>query len=995
MTDAQLYQQAKRIFLSATELSGDKRTAYIRDAVKNNEPLESLVNQLIAGDEDSGSGVAAILEDGAIRALADDGSGLPSSFADILESEPPQHPKRIGKYDIVRFIAEGGMGTVYEATTQNPTRHVALKIVRASNMTAAARRRFQFEIEILAKLEHPGIGRLYDAGTADTDRGPLPFLAMEFIDGVDLLTYADKHSFSPRQRLTLFAFVADAVHYAHQKGVIHRDLKPSNILVESVSGQPKILDFGVARVMDDDIERATMTSDVGQLIGTLSYMSPEQLNTDAGGVDTRTDVYALGVIMYELLAGKPPFDIRGKSVVDAGRIIRDTDAPKVGTISRSLAGDIETIVTKALEKDRDRRYQSAADLAADIRRFLNNEPITARPQTVIYSLTRFAKRHTGLVAGVAIAAIALVAGTIVATSLAISESKQRVIAEKESAKSEAVVVFLQDMFAALNPEKSTDTDISVREFLDLSAEQALDESTIPEPSIRAAVLHVLGNAYIELGYDVKAEPLLSEALDIVKRDEPPNVPALGESLRLLSRSYARQSRLEEAEKLAERAVVLYREHYGLQDDLTALAINDLAIIVDNKGDLERAEQLYRESLQIREAIGEPRAIATSLSNVGDILHNAGRVKESLEYHQRALDFRRKHLRPDHPRLATTLNNIAPILQDMGRFDEAREMFEEALAIREQVYPDDHPFLAITYNNIGAFHISTGDFQAARTMLEKALIVLKKRGREKHPNTAKTMINLAQVVAKLGDHDEAIRQMDEALVILRHHLSDDHPAIGKAMHNLAFLHKETGNMKSGIALLHQAKSIFENRLGGEHPLVAKCHHSISVFLAEAGRLKEAVAEMKQCLKLRQNPNSSSDITLAQTHYDLAAILFMAGQIDETITHCDSAAQIWSTTDNKMTQAKALLLALHANLLHGQSELQNTRDLIHDIETLFDDIEDGDPWSVSYFAYLKSISDNGGGNADVLCEQLIPVEDSAPLLRRFIAEKCNDAGESIAD
>src|SRR5262245_20596627 len=305
---------------------------------------------------------------------------------------------KVGGYTITRLIGEGGMGAVYEAEQDQPRRTVALKVIKAGFASPELLRRFAQESQALGRLQHPGIAQIYDAGTADTGYGPQPYFAMEFIRGETLIEYVRKHRLNTNQRLEIMAKVCDAVHHAHQRGLIHRDLKPGNILVDE-TGQPKILDFGVARVTDSDAQ-ATMQTDVGQLVGTLAYMSPEQVLADPLELDTRSDVYALGVILYELLAGQLPYVI-SKKIHEVLHTIREEDPSRLSSINRSFRGDIETIAAKALEKDKARRYASAAELASDIERYLKDEPIAAQPPTTLYQVQKFTRRHKALVSGIA------------------------------------------------------------------------------------------------------------------------------------------------------------------------------------------------------------------------------------------------------------------------------------------------------------------------------------------------------------------------------------------------------------------------------------------------------------------------------------------------------------------------------------------------------------------------------------------------------------------
>jgi hypothetical protein len=344
--------------------------------------------------------------------------GLPSddggkgSVPELGKHATTGMPSEIGRYKILGIIASGGMGVVYEAMQEAPRRRVALKVIKAGAASEMALHRFDFEAQILAKLRHPNIAQIYEAGTWESEQGPAPFFAMEYIPGrKGLIDYADANDLSMKERLELFSKICDAVHHGHQKAVIHRDLKPDNILVDS-SGEPKIIDFGVARATDADLTVTTMQTTMGQLIGTLQYMSPEQCEADPDLIDTRSDVYALGVILFQLLSGKLPYDLRRQAIHEAVRVIKEQRPDSMSTLNMTLRGDVDTITMKALEKERDRRYQSAAELAGDIHHFLNNEPIIARPLSMTYQISLFTKKYKRTCAAVVLLAISIVLGLI-------------------------------------------------------------------------------------------------------------------------------------------------------------------------------------------------------------------------------------------------------------------------------------------------------------------------------------------------------------------------------------------------------------------------------------------------------------------------------------------------------------------------------------------------------------------------------------------------------
>ncbi len=419
-------ERVKALFDQAVDLPPHQQKALLDAACSGDSELRAAVEKLLADDARlrTDESAASFLNSPLVRFPAKSSHAVDSS----TPADAPPLPARIGRYRILRLLGEGGMGTVYEAEQDNPRRPVALKVIRHGLVSPALLKRFAYEVEILGRLHHPGIAQIYEAGLGEDGR---PFFALEFIPGQPLTEYVRRHQLDPAARLALAARVCDAVQYAHERGVIHRDLKPGNILVDE-TGQPKIIDFGVARATDADVRMTTGRSEMGQLLGTLSYMSPEQVTGDPSEIDQRSDVYSLGVILFELLADRLPYNLENLPLPEVAHVIREREPSRLGSIHSVFRGDVETIVGKALEKDRTRRYASAGELASDIRRHLNNEPIRARPPSALYHLRKFARRNKGLVGGVAGVFAALLVGTIVSALFALRAWQNEQLAnEKE------------------------------------------------------------------------------------------------------------------------------------------------------------------------------------------------------------------------------------------------------------------------------------------------------------------------------------------------------------------------------------------------------------------------------------------------------------------------------------------------------------------------------------------------------------------------------------
>ncbi|MEN8149937.1 MAG: serine/threonine-protein kinase [Planctomycetota bacterium] len=464
--DAEHYKRLEAVFHEAVELEGRERELYLDRACAGDDGLRRHVELLLG--HDLGEDEETIVDRPGM------GKELLASALDAEARKPPPvpRPETIGRYTIADRIAEGGMGVVYLAEQDHPRRQVALKVIRPGVFTEELLKRFEFEADLLGRLQHPGIARIYDAGEAETEAGRQPYYAMEYIEGVPLTEHAEARDLSPENRLRLLARICDAVHHAHQHGIVHRDLKPANLLVvEAVApeevtpsagmvdpvGQPKVLDFGVSRLLEDQPAQITRLTQTGFVVGTVAYMSPEQASGDQG-LDTRSDVYSLGVIGFELLAGRLPHECREMPFVQALRMIQEEPAPQLSSVRREHRGDVSIIIGKALATDRERRYSSAAAMAEDIRRYLSHQPIAARPPTLGYQVGRFVRRHKALVGATAVAVLGLVIGLVFALLAMREEARQRVVAEHHTEESRrsayAALIQLAARYAAAGDTES-------------------------------------------------------------------------------------------------------------------------------------------------------------------------------------------------------------------------------------------------------------------------------------------------------------------------------------------------------------------------------------------------------------------------------------------------------------------------------------------------------------------------------------------------------------
>ncbi|USN98696.1 MAG: serine/threonine protein kinase [Phycisphaeraceae bacterium] len=767
MDDRERFEQVAALFEAARSRHGAEREALLIESKHTDPGVVDEVRRLLDHHETA---------DGPLSEPIVPRSGF------VHDVPPP--PASINQYRVLRQIGAGGMGVVYLAEQDKPRREVAIKVIRPGLMTSESLRRFDVEAAALGRLRHPGVAQIYEAGAYDDGSGPRPFFAMEYVDGRPLLAFAEAEHLTIRERLGLMARLCAAVHHAHQRGVIHRDLKPGNVVVDA-GGQPKVLDFGVARAADG--ERNTLNTIAGELIGTVGYMSPEQVAGDAGEVDTRTDVHALGVILYELLCGKLPYDIEGVSLATALHRVRDGAQTPLGAIKPALRGDLETICAKAIERDKDRRYQSVSALEADMRRYLRDEPIAARPPSTLYLLGKFARRNRALVTAASLAVLSLVAMLVATTVGVIEVSRQRDEAVAAGRAAAAANEFLGSVMLSLDPRERGDGAITLEDFLD-SVSSRIDSGQLDDqPEVEAAVRGTIGTAYSSLGLLEQARVNRERTLALLTEHEPENTTQIADVMGSLGTTYLQSGDFERAEPLLVDALALIEtvRPEGAADrtpSFHADALQRLAQLRIEQRRLDEAIDLSRRALAIRHRLpNEPRRlIARTLNTLAVALRLSGDLDGAREAYEQALELQRNA--PDEPRLdiAATLNNLALVFLYQNRPAEAVPPLDEALQIRESILPADHPDIGRTLNSLGGARQTLGDLEGAADAYRRALAIRRATLGDDHPSVAITLINLGAVLSELGRHDEAIGQMQEAAAIRRGVYGEDHPRFGGAL-----------------------------------------------------------------------------------------------------------------------------------------------------------------------------------------------------------------------
>jgi serine/threonine protein kinase len=850
--------------------------------------------------------VPALETGGEVEALIGRLRDVPALATTVDEPITERPGTVIGPYKLLEQIGEGGFGLVFMAEQQQPIRRkVALKILKPGMDTRQVIARFEAERQALALMDHPNIAKVLEGGETASGR---PYFVMDLVKGVPITEYCDQNTLTTRERLELFVTVCQAVQHAHQKGIIHRDIKPSNVLVTLHDGAPlaKVIDFGVAKAMGQQLTEKTLFTGFAQMIGTPLYMSPEQAALSNVDVDTRSDIYSLGVLQYELLTGTTPFDkerLHQSGYDEIRRIIREEEPPKPSTristlgqaattlstqrksdprrLSQLFRGELDWIVMKALDKDRNRRYETASALAADVQRYLHDEPVQACPPSAGYRLRKFARRNKGpVLAGTTILLVLLggIVGTtwgmLGAKAAARAEKQAKETAQQSAAEAKAVLDFLENkVVAAARPKDEAGGqgyDVKLADAVK-AALPFVDKNFTGQPLVEARLRMTMGVSFEYLGDAKTAIEQFQAARQLYTAHRGPDHPDTLASMNNLANSYFSAGRTQEALKLREETLPLRKARQGPDHPDTLGSMVNLAVSYNGLGRLTDAVKLYEEALPVMKAnMPDHQFTFNCMYNLAICYDAAGRTQDALKLREETLQLRKARLGPDHSDTLRSMLALAVSYDAAGRTQEALKLKKETLQLQKAKLGADHPDTLASMNSLAASYDAVGRTQEALKLFEETLQLCKAKFGPDHRYTLLGMYNLANSYFTAGRTQEALKLREETLQLQKAKLGADHPDTVASMDNLAVSYADAGRTQEALKLGEEMLQLRKAKLGLDHPDTLRTMTNLAGTYIDVGEAAKAVPILQDALasrarRVKAEPGNSVEQTyLAWTH-----------------------------------------------------------------------------------------------------------------------------------
>jgi eukaryotic-like serine/threonine-protein kinase len=885
------WAQVKDLLHQALPLDSEQRARFLKEACSSDDGLRAEVESLLLADEGirssfmqspvlPGESGADPCRNGAAGTSVEASLG-PSLGTSLGNLEAGQVFAR--RFQLIRRLGEGGMGQVWLAEQTSPVRRqVALKLIKAGMYDEAVVQRFQAERQSLAIMDHPAIAKVFEAGA--TPQGQ-PYFVMEYVPGLPITEYCDQKKLKISDRLELLVQVCEGVQHAHQKAIIHRDLKPANILVVEVDGKPvpRIIDFGLAKATTPHLAGETIFTHLGHFVGTPGYMSPEQADPDVVDIDTRTDVYSMGVVLYVLLTGLQPFETkqRQKQPIDELlRKLREEEPPRPstkvgsdrdtstataearGTEPRQLAsllrGDLDWITMKALERDRARRYGAPSELAADIRRYLNHEPVEARPASASYRLRKYVRRNRVAAAVVAGLVLLLAAFSVLQALQLRRITRERDRATHERDRATRITDFMTGMFKVSDPGEARGNSVTAREILD-KASKDMETGLAKDPEVQAQMMQVMASTYLNLGLNARAHELAKHAFDARMSLLGPDDPKTLESMTQLGRVLDHEGHEPEAEKMEREALAEERRILGPDDPLTIETMSSLAWIVQAQGRFDEAEKLTREVIAIatrRLGPGSTQVLG-AMSSLSAVLWNQGRYAEAEQAYRQLFDVYRRTLGPDHPGTLNVMSNLAVTIQTEGRFSEAEQMYREVLTKEQRVLGPEHPAILGTMFNLASLLANEGRHAEAEKLYRETLAIQLRTLGPEHPRTLLTKDDLADELFNEGHVEEAEKLHREALVAMVRVIGPEHPSTLVCQSGLAKDLIREGHYREAEKIAQQAFEAALRTLGPQHPYTLHALQQLGTALAYTHRYAEAGKLFRDTIEKQDGSKGQGD------------------------------------------------------------------------------------------------------------------------------------------